>query len=71
MPYSVKRNCSPEFESTKTAKQTTLTDSDTATSYNRSKTTTVPNGAPVYDVIIVDSINGFTMDYLNLMYCSQ
>ncbi|MBP1945818.1 putative repeat protein (TIGR01451 family)/fimbrial isopeptide formation D2 family protein [Methanobacterium petrolearium] len=56
----------PQIKSTKTANQTTLTDSDTATFSIQIQNNNSTNGAPVYDLIIVDPINGFTMDYLNL-----
>jgi|GEM_PF-447852 len=57
----------PQISSTKTANQTILTDSDTATFNIQIRNNNITNGAPVYDLIIIDPMNGFTMDYLHMI----
>ena len=57
----------PQITSTKTVNHTTLTDSDTATFNVQIRNNNSTNGAPVYDLIIMDPMNGFTMDYLNMV----
>lgn len=57
----------PHISSTKTAEQTTLTDSDTATFNIQIINNNSSNSAPAYEIIILDPMNGFTMDYLNMV----
>ncbi len=57
----------PQISSTKTANQTILTNSDTATFNIQIRNNNITNGAPVYDLIIIDPMNGFTMDYLHMI----
>ena len=57
----------PQISSTKTANQTILTNSDTATFNIQIRNNNITNGAPVYDLIIIDPLNGFTMDYLHMI----
>ncbi|MDY9924548.1 carboxypeptidase regulatory-like domain-containing protein [Methanobacterium sp.] len=57
----------PQISSTKTANQAILTNSDTATFNIQIRNNNITNGAPVYDLIIIDPMNGFTMDYLHMI----
>ncbi|EKF85388.1 isopeptide-forming domain-containing fimbrial protein, partial [Methanobacterium formicicum] len=57
----------PQISSTKTANKTILTNSDTATFNIQIRNNNITNGAPVYDLIIIDPMNGFTMDYLHMI----
>lgn len=57
----------PQISSTKTANQAILTNSDTATFNIQIRNNDLTNGAPVYNLLITDPMQGLTMDYLHMI----